>query len=228
MIVVPQTWWTRHSPEVFLENVQRILPATGRILDFGAGRGKYAGKLEMERLVDFRGPGRQAIGFDVDAAVMHNPFLDAAEVGAPDAPLPFADASFDAIVSIAVFEHVANPQLTARELSRVLKPGGWLCAVTPHSASYVAVASRLVPNRAHKEVLSRLDIRRAGDDVFPTHYRMNTLSKLERLFAGYEDHSYLFSGIPSYTRGLASLAALYKVWDKLIVGRSIHVIKRKL
>jgi SAM-dependent methyltransferase len=38
--------------------------------------------------------------------------------------LPFADASFDFVFSLAVFEHLHSPWLAAREIARVLKPGG--------------------------------------------------------------------------------------------------------
>lgn len=38
--------------------------------------------------------------------------------------LPFPDATFDAVISQAVFEHIPNPFLTAKELHRILKPGG--------------------------------------------------------------------------------------------------------
>jgi SAM-dependent methyltransferase len=227
MIVVPQNWWTRHGPEVFLENVRRILPETGCVLDYGAGRGKYAGKPEMEALIDFRAPGREVVGFDVDPAIRENTFLDRAEVGDGVSPLPFADGTFDTIVSLAVFEHIPNPEHTARELARVLKPGGWLCAVTPHSASYVAIASRIVPNSLHKQALSQLDIKRGGEDVFPTHYRMNTLAALRGLFPGLEDHSYIYSGIPSYTRGIPLLKAIYKAWDRGVAGRTIQVFMKK-
>lgn len=45
-------------------------------------------------------------------------------------PLPFADASFDAVYGFSVFTHLSRePQATwVRELGRVLKPGGlvWL------------------------------------------------------------------------------------------------------
>ncbi|MDY6802893.1 MAG: class I SAM-dependent methyltransferase [Cyanobacteriota bacterium] len=38
--------------------------------------------------------------------------------------LPFADNSFDGVISHAVFEHIPNPFITAKELFRILKPGG--------------------------------------------------------------------------------------------------------
>src|SRR5258705_2157192 len=38
--------------------------------------------------------------------------------------LPFADGSFDAVVSNAVLEHVRKPWIIADELWRILKPGG--------------------------------------------------------------------------------------------------------
>ena len=38
--------------------------------------------------------------------------------------LPFADASFDAVFSQAVMEHMRDPYLAAREISRITKPGG--------------------------------------------------------------------------------------------------------
>lgn len=38
--------------------------------------------------------------------------------------LPFADASFDLYVSLAVYEHLASPLVAALEAQRVLRPGG--------------------------------------------------------------------------------------------------------
>jgi SAM-dependent methyltransferase len=45
--------------------------------------------------------------------------------------LPFADESFDAAISIAVFEHLSDPFGAAREILRVLKPGGVLYLQVP-------------------------------------------------------------------------------------------------
>ncbi|GAB3099263.1 methyltransferase domain-containing protein [Lysobacter terrae] len=45
--------------------------------------------------------------------------------------LPFRDASFDAVICLNVLEHVKDPFQVARELMRVLKPGGELMCVAP-------------------------------------------------------------------------------------------------
>jgi SAM-dependent methyltransferase len=50
--------------------------------------------------------------------------------------LPFRDNVFDAAFSLSVLEHVTDPFACARELARVLKPGGVLYAVVPFLQPY--------------------------------------------------------------------------------------------
>lgn len=45
--------------------------------------------------------------------------------------LPFEDNSIDAIICIAVLEHVEEPQKAVREMYRVLKPGGYCYIFAP-------------------------------------------------------------------------------------------------
>jgi len=45
--------------------------------------------------------------------------------------LPFEDGSFDAVFAEAVLEHVCDPQRVVSEIVRVLRPGGFVYAVTP-------------------------------------------------------------------------------------------------
>lgn len=45
--------------------------------------------------------------------------------------LPFADNSFDQVVLLDVFEHIANDNQAAKEIYRVLKPGGGLIFSVP-------------------------------------------------------------------------------------------------
>lgn len=50
-------------------------------------------------------------------------------------PLPFADETFDCILGAHVFEHVVNLVPLVHDLGRILKPGGFLIAVTPYGSS---------------------------------------------------------------------------------------------
>lgn len=60
------------------------------------------------------------------------------DIVADAAYLPFRDNSVDAIVNESLFEHVAHPALVAREVERVLKPGGILYTSVPFLTPYHA------------------------------------------------------------------------------------------
>lgn len=51
-------------------------------------------------------------------------------IGSAD-EIPEKDGNFDSVVSTQVFEHLKNPDQAAREISRVLKPGGHVLITVP-------------------------------------------------------------------------------------------------
>jgi len=104
-----------------------------RVLDYGAGRGAWVSLEESKTcraIRDLRIGAVEVVAADVDAAVLENVCSHRQVVIPADGALPFEDETFDIIVSDYVFEHVANPEKTAKELLRILKPGGWICART--------------------------------------------------------------------------------------------------
>ena len=84
--------------------------------------------------------------------------------------LPLADASVDAAVAIEVVEHLENPRAFARELSRIVKPGGWVVWTTPNQLSALSLLTLAVKGRfsafqdaeypAHRTALLEIDLRR--------------------------------------------------------------------
>jgi SAM-dependent methyltransferase len=76
------------------------------------------------------GAGRRPEYFDnvVNFEIAHYETTDVRGVGEK---LPFLDGSFDAVISLAVLEHVKDPFRCAKEISRVLKPGASLMCCVP-------------------------------------------------------------------------------------------------
>ncbi len=64
----------------------------------------------------------------VNLEIVDYPTTDVIAVGQH---LPFPDDTFDAVLSLAVLEHVAQPFECAAEIARVLKPGGLAYVVVP-------------------------------------------------------------------------------------------------
>ena len=83
---------------------------SGTILDCGAGRRPtYHANVVNFDIVDF----------------------DTTDILGVGEQLPFQDHAFDAVISIAVLEHVRDPAACAAEIVRVLKPGGKLVCCVP-------------------------------------------------------------------------------------------------
>jgi SAM-dependent methyltransferase len=112
-------WERTYLSTVMLENSLRCCGTfvRGRLLDVGCGHRPYAGT--------FFAAASQYIGVD---------YLS--ERSRPDVvcsalALPFAESSFDTVVSTEVLEHVPDPLSALREMRRVLKPGCHLILSTP-------------------------------------------------------------------------------------------------
>lgn len=201
----------------FYTRIRALLEPHMEVLDFGAGRGWAVvddPNPTRSRLANLRGACAKVVGVDIDPVVRDNPGLDEAVVIEPGDRLPFADQSFDLVVSDHVFEHLDDPAAVAVELDRVLRPGGWICARTPNRDGYIAWGARLVPNGLHSRALRRLQPGRHSVDVFPTRYRLNTRAALAYHFPSdrYRHSTYGFNTEPAYTGGWSPLWVLLWAW----------------
>jgi SAM-dependent methyltransferase len=101
------------------------------VLEVGCGRGGFAIWLS-KKLPQFR-----IVGLDFSLAAIEiaresaTPQESSVEFVQGDAEaLPFEDAMFDLVISCECMEHVPHPPQMAREMARVLKPGGRFCLTT--------------------------------------------------------------------------------------------------
>ena len=102
------------------------------VLEAGAGRGGFAlwlaanGAPRCLIASDFS-PGGLRMAVEASRELPSPVGWPAADV----AQLPFRDDSFDTVTCCETIEHVLDPPRAARELARVLKPGGRLYLTTP-------------------------------------------------------------------------------------------------
>lgn len=136
-----------------------------RVLDYGCGSGYGAARIARTAArVTAVDVAQDAVDYARSQYQAGN--LEFARID-PAAPLPFADASFDTVLSFQVFEHVEDTERYLAEIKRVLAPGGHLVLVTPDRST------RLLPfqkpwNRWHLKEYDAGSLGRAVKRYFPS------------------------------------------------------------
>jgi SAM-dependent methyltransferase len=150
------------------ERIPLFVEAIGRgkrVLDLGC----RSGALTRHFL-----QGNSVVGLDVDAAALEKARALGIEPvqGNVEDPLPFEDASFDAVVAGELFEHLRFPDALVAEIERVLRPG--------------AVLVGSVPNAFRLQSRLRFLRGRSPEDD-PTHLRMFSPDMIRGLLRGFDD-----------------------------------------
>lgn len=158
-----------------------------RVLDVGAGFGRHA--FEAAR----RGVSVVALDFAADEVAQTRAtvgaMVDAGEITVDDfagalrgdaTRLPFADGSFDVVITSEVLEHIQDDVAAVAEMVRVLAPGGTFAATVPSwfpekinwmlSDEYHAPKSVGGHVRIYTLTELRAKLRAAGLDVTGSHH----------------------------------------------------------
>lgn len=152
---------------------------TIRVLDLGCGAGTPSKVL-------MRDAGRYAVvGGDLSPSALDAYVQATGRSGVRlDAQrLPFADGSFDVVVSDDVVEHLVDTDAYAREIHRVLAVGGWLFLSTPNLAAWfnrLALLAGMQP--AFTEVSFEKVFGRHGSDIVG-HLRIFTSRSITQFLA---------------------------------------------
>ncbi len=117
-------WWYR---ALHARITDALASVHGRVLDAGCGTGGLLARLQARPTLELYGLEYEAIAAP-RAAAKSGAYIARGSINA----LPFADASFQAVVSADVLCHTAvTPALALAELRRVLAPGGLLVLNLP-------------------------------------------------------------------------------------------------
>lgn len=169
--------FTRVNPEQIRDWL--LLPAN-RLLDVGGGTGRVSGRLTGAQTVIVVDPSTAMLR----AAGAKNG-LQLASAHAEW--LPFPDGSIDRILVVDAFHHFCDQELAARELLRVLAPGGRLVIEEPNIERWpvklIALGERLALMRSHfyhPDAIRRMLEMRGGQVTVHTDDALNAWVVVEK------------------------------------------------
>ena len=197
------------------------LRAGARIVDVGAGEG-YFSKMVGDRLQTEKGLTPESV---LAACDLFPEFFRYGGIRCdpinPDGTLPYADASFDIACSLEVIEHIKDQFAFARELYRILKPGGIAIVSTPNVLNLNSRVRYLHSGFTvlfDPLLLSSDDPRHTAGHINPVPYYYLAYQLRRAGFRSVTAH---------YDRFKSSARALLAVWGAFI-GVSHTLFSRKL
>jgi SAM-dependent methyltransferase len=120
-------WWYRVRRDI-LDQMLARLPLdrrTARLLDVGCGTGGAALVLSRHGIAVGLDQAPDSFRISKDRPYRHR------VVARADGPLPLGDASFDVVCALDILEHLDDDAAAARELHRVVRPGGHVIVFVP-------------------------------------------------------------------------------------------------
>ncbi len=175
----------REDIRAVLTSVERSIEDFDRVLDFGCGVGRV--------IRYWNGAGPRIYGTDYNSTLIewnreHLPFTFA--TNALDPPLEYRDAEFDFVYALSVFTHLDEQRQFAwrDELTRILRPGGYLF-ITTHGTRFLG----RLPSAEQREAFAAGRFVHLGDDVgantfaafHPESYVRSTLATANLEVAGF-------------------------------------------
>ncbi len=200
----------------FLARTNLLKPGS-RVLEIGCGIGTVVAELARQGY-DAMGTDISQVAIEYGRAKYGNVRLEVQ----PAEELPYADGTFDIVLSFDLFEHIARIDRHVGEVQRVLKPGGHYLFETPNKLSN-AVAETLT--------YKSLKWRRV-------HPSLHTPGQLRRRLArhGFETRFIKMDQMNEYTRSkLRKLGPVGRLVERIDFTRlplalqiNLYVVARKI
>lgn len=144
----------RGMPAALAARYYREFADARTVLDLGCGAGEF-GRYRPSPAVEVHG-----VDVDLHAVELASRWERALVADLDAAPLPYEDATFDAVLAKDIFEHVREPLRLAREAYRVLRPGGVIVA-----SVVMAKPGRVWADYTHRRGFTRSSARLLLEDA---------------------------------------------------------------
>lgn len=141
------------DPRIF--HVQLLLRhlgtvGTGRVLDVGSGKGRFA------RLVKERNPQSQVVALDLAEAMLRCVPREVQPVSASMTSLPFHDATFTGAYATESLEHAVDIETAVAEMCRVVQPGGRILIIDKNAEHWGKLKTPAWERWFHRQELEKL------------------------------------------------------------------------
>jgi SAM-dependent methyltransferase len=214
------------------QKVMGPLVGLNRVLDYGCGVGYAYQRLLSSSVTHY-------VGADVAEFALANARqkgLETLRINPETAAIKGPDASFDGAAIIEVLEHLFDPLQAARELYRVLKPGGVLVVTVPnfgyHTWRLLALLRAQVPseperplenryNGVHIRYFSKLMLERLLRDAGFSNIKFGSFdqSSIWDVFEAAGHFGYISKFSRQYLPGFMHLRFLQDLWPNVCARR---------
>ena len=203
-----------------------------QVLDYGCGLGRTYQKQLVRTAKGYTG----ADVSELAIADAKNKGLNAVKILPESGKMELPDNAYDGAVCVEVFEHLFEPLNAARELHRVLKPGGVLVATVPnfgfHAWRLMALLRAQVPaepedkpgNRyhgVHIRFFSKLLLKRMLRDAGFVDVQVGSFGEASiwHVFAGMGHLAHICEFANKYLPSPLHLYFLQDVWPNIFAER---------
>jgi SAM-dependent methyltransferase len=215
--VAEENYWFQRHVVAYQFAAERVNGA--RVLDAGCGEGYGTDILAHAA--------SSVVGVDLELPVVRRAIerYPRAQFRAGDiAALPFENASFDAVVSLQVIEHVGDPARLLQECARVLRPGGTLILSTPNRLTFSKDGIR---NPFHSLEFAPAELRSLVEQWFADvslagTFHKGRLALFDRLSRVTFPERLLSQAAPEWPRWLRRIVTTVRPRDFVIRSRRIE------
>ena len=186
--------WARAYHEHTLQQMIALAPLNGTVLDNGCGNGVF-----LERLSREGSPRARLVGTDISMGMLGHAQRRLADcsgeidlVQADACRLPFADDSFDVVFARGLLHHLPDPHAGAKEMARVLRPGGVALVLDPNRTFISELPRRLARKTSHFDEDHKNFTVRQMRDILTPHLEVDQVH-----YVGYV--AYPLLGFPDIT-----------------------------